>query len=181
MKLFFLSDIHGSAYYTKRVLEIFEKEEADYLIILGDELYHGPRNPLPKDYQPSEVAKLLNDYNEKIIAVRGNCDSEVDQMLLDYPMMSDYSTILYDNKRIFLTHGHIYNKANLPNISKGDVMVYGHIHVPIAEKIEDIFVLNPGSISLPKQDNPNSYAVLKDNLFEVKDLDMNTFKSIELK
>lgn len=181
MKLLFLSDIHGSAYYTKQALEILKKEEADYLIILGDELYHGPRNPLPKDYNPKEVASLLNEYSKKITAVRGNCDSEVDQMLLNYPMMTEYSTIFYNEKRIFVTHGHIYNKANMPNMSSGDVLIYGHTHIPLAEKKDGIFVLNPGSISLPKQDNPNSYGVLKDNLFEVKDLEMNTFKSIELK
>ncbi len=180
MKLLFISDIHGSVYFTKLALEIFEKEEADYLIILGDQLYHGPRNPLPKDYDPSEVAPLLNEYSEKIIAVRGNCDSEVDQMLFDYPMMSDYSTILYNNKRIFITHGHIYNENNLSKLSSGDVMIYGHTHIPLAEKKNDIYMLNPGSITLPKENNPNSYAILENNKFEIKDLDMNTFKYIEL-
>ena len=180
MKLFFLTDIHGSVYYTKVALELFEKEKADYLIILGDELYHGPRNPLTKDYDPKEVAELLNGYSKKITAVRGNCDSEVDQMMLDYPLMSDYNIIFYNEKRIFVTHGHIYNKVNMPNITDGDVMIYGHTHIPLAEKKDGIYILNPGSISLPKQDNPNSYAVLEDNLFEVKDLEMKTFKSIKL-
>lgn len=180
MKLMFLSDIHGSVFYAKQALEIFEKEEADYLIILGDVLYHGPRNPLPKDYDPKEVAPLLNEYREKIIAVRGNCDSEVDQMMLDYPMMSDYSTVLYNKKRIFVTHGHVYNQINMPKLSKGDVLISGHTHIPVAEKNDEIFILNPGSITLPKQNNPNSYAVLEDDLFEIKDLDINTFKTIVL-
>lgn len=180
MKLMFLSDIHGSVFYTKQALEIFEKEEADYLIILGDVLYHGPRNPLPKDYDPKEVAPLLNGYRDKIIAVRGNCDSEVDQMMLDYPIMSDYSTVFYNNKRIFVTHGHIYNQINMPKLSKGDVFISGHTHIPVAEERNGVFMLNPGSITLPKQNNPNSYAVLEDDLFEIKDLDMNTFKTIVL-
>ena len=180
MKLMFLSDIHGSVFYTKQALEIFEKEEADYLIILGDVLYHGPRNPLPKDYDPKEVAPLLNEYRDKIIAVRGNCDSEVDQMMLDYPIMSDYSTVFYNKKRIFVTHGHVYNQIDMPKLSKGDVFISGHTHIPVAEERDGIFMLNPGSITLPKQNNPNSYAVLEDDLFEIKDLDMNTFKTIVL-
>ena len=108
MKLFIISDIHGSLYYLKKVMEIFGKENYDKLVILGDELYHGPRNPLPKDYSPKEVIEILNKYKDKIIAVRGNCDSEVDQMVLSYPIMSDYSMIYLGNKRVFLTHGHIY-------------------------------------------------------------------------
>lgn len=180
MKLMFLSDIHGSVFYAKQALEIFEKEEADYLIVLGDILYHGPRNPLPKDYDPKEVSQLLNEYSEKIIAVRGNCDSEVDQMMLDFPIMSDYSTVFYNEKRIFVTHGHIYNKTNIPKISKGDVFISGHTHIPVAEERDEIFMLNPGSITLPKQNNPNSYAVLERDCFEIKDLDMTTFKTITL-
>ncbi len=180
MKLLFLSDIHGSVFFTKQALEIFEKENADYLIILGDQLYHGPRNPLPKGYDPKEAASLLNEYSDKIIAVRGNCDSEVDQMMLDYPIMSDYSTVFYNDKRIFVTHGHIYNQVNMPKLSSGDVLVHGHTHIPVAEKKDGISILNPGSITLPKQDNPNSYAVLEDDFFEIKDLEMNTFKSIRL-
>ena len=180
MKLMFLSDIHGSVFYAKQALEIFEKEEADYLIVLGDILYHGPRNPLPKDYDPKEVSQLLNEYSEKIIAVRGNCDSEVDQMMLDFPIMSDYSTVFYNEKRIFVTHGHIYNKTNIPKISKGDVFISGHTHIPVAEERDEIFMLNPGSITLPKQNNPNSYAVLERDSFEIKDLDMTTFKTITL-
>lgn len=101
MKLFIISDIHSSLYYLKKVMEIFEKENYDKLVILGDELYHGPRNPLPKDYSPKEVIEILNKYKDKIIAVRGNCDSEVDQMVLSYPIMSDYSMIYLGNKRVF--------------------------------------------------------------------------------
>jgi putative phosphoesterase len=180
MKLFFVSDIHGSAFYTRKALEIFEKENADFIVILGDELYHGARNPLPVEYNTKEVAQLLNEYSDKIIAIRGNCDSEVDAMVLSYPMMSDYSIVLYNERRLFLTHGHIYDEENLPKLSVGDVFIYGHYHIPKAEKKGDIFVVNPGSITFPKENNPNTYAVLEDNTFTIKDLDGEIFKTLEL-
>ncbi|MBV1820076.1 phosphodiesterase [Clostridium cochlearium] len=180
MKLFFISDIHGSSYYLEKVINIYEKEKADYLVILGDELYHGARNPLPKEYNPKKVAEILNTYKNEIIAVRGNCDSEVDQMVLNYPIMSDYSIILYNNKRLFLTHGHIYNKDNLPNISNGDVLIYGHTHVPLAEKINNMFIINPGSITFPKENTPNCYGILEDNTFKIKTLDGEVFKEIDI-
>ncbi|MEG2353187.1 MAG: phosphodiesterase [Clostridium sp.] len=182
MKLFFISDIHGSKYYLQKALQRYHEENADYIIILGDALYHGPRNALPKDYEPKEVCQLLNKYKDKIIAVRGNCDSEVDQMVLNYPMMSDYSIILYNNRRLFLTHGHIFNKDNLPNLSENDLIIHGHTHVPFAEKFENIFLINPGSISIPKENSPHSYGVLEDNLFQIKDLlEGITFKKVNLK
>ncbi|HDK7137603.1 TPA: phosphodiesterase [Clostridium botulinum] len=180
MKLFFMSDIHGSAYYLEKALHIFEEEKADYLIILGDELYHGARNPLPKGYDPKKVTEILNSYKDKIIAVRGNCESEVDQMVLNYPIMSDYSIVLYNGKRLFLTHGHIFNKNNMPNISDGDALIYGHTHIPLAEKINNIFVINPGSITFPKENTPHCYGILSDNLFKIKTLEGNTFKEISL-
>ena len=180
MKILFLSDIHGSLHYLEKGIDIYEKENAQYIVILGDALYHGPRNPLPKEYNPKEVASLLNKYKDKIVAVRGNCDSEVDQMMLEYPIMADYAVLLYNGKRIYVTHGHIYNKDNLPNICEGDILVYGHTHVPLAEKSNGIYVLNPGSITLPKENNPNSYGILENNLFEVKDLEGNTLKSIKI-
>ena len=180
MKLFFMSDIHGSIYYLKKAIEAFERENCDYIIILGDVLYHGPRNPLPKGYDPKAVAELLNNYKNKIIAVRGNCDSEVDQMLISYPMMSDYSSVLYNNRRLFLTHGHVYNKDNLLNINENDVLIHGHTHIPLAEKDAGKIILNPGSISLPKNNFPNSYAVLEDNIFTIKELVGKSFMSIKL-
>lgn len=179
MKLFFISDIHGSIYYLKKAIEAYEEEKADYIVILGDSLYHGPRNPLPKDYNPKEVAILLNEYKDKIISVRGNCDSEVDQMVIEYPTMSDYSIILYEGKRIFLTHGHIYNKNNIPALSEGDILIHGHTHIPTAEKLDNIYLLNPGSITLPKENNPNSYGIIESNIFKVKDFHGNIIKSIE--
>ncbi len=180
MKLFFISDIHGSLYYLKRAIELYKEENANYIVFLGDALYHGPRNPLPKDYNPQGVADLLNEYKDKIIAVRGNCDSEVDQMLIEYPMMAEYSIILYNDRRLFLTHGHIYNEKNLPNLSENDVLVHGHTHIPVAKKHNKIYVLNPGSISLPRENIPNSYAMLQDDLFQIKDLDGNLIKEMEL-
>lgn len=179
MKIFFISDIHGSAYFLKKALEQYKKENADYLVILGDELYHGARNPIPEGYNPREVAEILNQYKDKILAVRGNCDGEVDQMVLTYPVMSTYSIILYNNRRLFLTHGHIYNAENKPNISPGDVLIYGHTHIPVAEEQEGIFVVNPGSITFPKQNTPHCYGVLCDDVFKIKTLDGDVFKEIK--
>jgi len=178
MKLFFISDIHGSLYYTRKALEVFKEENADYIVILGDELYHGARNPLPKEYNPKEVAQLLNEHKDKIIAVRGNCDSEIDEMVLDYPIMSTYSSILYNNRRLFLTHGHIYNEENLPKLSDGDVLIFGHIHIPVAEKKDNIYIINPGSITFPKENNPNSYGILENDIFKIKDFEGSIIKEI---
>lgn len=178
MKIFFMSDIHGSLYFLKKGLEAYEKEKANYIVILGDVLYHGPRNELPKDYNPKEVAELLNKYKDKIIAVRGNCDSEVDQMLIEYPMMSDYSIILHNNRRLFLTHGHIFNEDNLPNLDENDVLFYGHIHIPVAQKSKNLYFINPGSLALPKENYPNSYGVLENDLFQIKDLKGNIINEI---
>jgi len=181
MKLFFISDIHGSIYYLNKVFDKFKEEKADYIIILGDILYHGARNPLPKEYNPKGVIEIINSYADRIIAIRGNCDSEVDQMVLDFPIMSTYSTILYNNKRLFLTHGHIYNENNLPKLMDGDIFIYGHTHIPKAEKTRNIYVINPGSITLPKENSPHSYGVLEDNIFRIKDLDGDVYKEIDIK
>lgn len=179
MKLFFISDIHGSLYYLKKAFEKYDQEKADYLVILGDELYHGARNPLTKDYNPAEVASLLNSKADKTTAVRGNCDSEVDSMVLQYPLMSTYSTIFSEKRRLFLTHGHIYHEGNLPPLSPGDVFFYGHTHIPVAKKQGDIYIINPGSISLPKEGAPNTYGVLEDSTFVIRDFDGAEYKKIE--
>ena len=171
MKLLFVSDIHGSIYYLKKAIEIFNQEEAEQMIILGDLLYHGPRNPLPKEYDPAQVLTLLNEYKDKIIAVRGNCDSEVDQMVLEFPIMAEYSIIFNNNRKIFATHGHKFNKDNMPNIGDNDILIHGHTHIPVAEKVGTRYVLNPGSISLPKENNPNSYGIMTDTDFVIKDFD----------
>ncbi len=180
MKIFFISDIHGSLYYLKKALEAFKQENAGYMVILGDHLYHGARNPLPLEYSPKEVAELLNGFADRIISVRGNCDSEVDEMVLDFPVMASYSNLLYNGRRLFLTHGHIYNEDRLPSLSDGDVLIYGHTHVPKAEKKGSIFVINPGSITLPKENSPNSFGVLEENVFKIKDFDGRVFKQIAL-
>jgi uncharacterized protein len=179
MKIFFMSDIHGSLYYANKAIENFRKENADYIVILGDALYHGARNPLPLEYNPKEVAQLLNGVADRVIAIKGNCDSEVDEMVLDFPL-TVHSTVLYEGRRLFLTHGHLYDEDHLPKLSEGDVLIYGHIHIPKAEKKGNIFILNPGSITLPKENHPNSYAILEGHTFQIKDLDGNVFKEIKL-
>lgn len=178
MTILTISDIHGSHHYLEGVLEVFHRENADLILILGDELYHGPRNPLPEGYNPKLVAETLNKYKDKIIAVRGNCDSEVDQMVLDYPITSDLSTILWEGRRIIATHGHIYNEEKLPPMGSGDILIYGHTHLPVAKKEGDIFILNPGSISLPKGGHPNSYGILRENSFKVISLEGEIVKEI---
>lgn len=180
MKIFFISDVHGSVYYLSKAIEKFKEEEADYIVILGDHLYHGARNPLPKEYNPKQVIKILNSFSDKIIAVRGNCDSEVDEMVLEFPIMATYSNILYNNKRLFLTHGHIYNENNMPNLTEGDVFIYGHTHIPKAEKINNIFIINPGSITLPKENNPHTYGILNNHIFTIKDLEGRVYKKITI-
>lgn len=179
MKILFITDIHGSLYYAKKALEVFQKENADFIALLGDELYHGPRNPLPKEYNPAEVANLLNNYADKIIAVKGNCDSEVDQMVLDFSITAPHFVILYNRRRLFLTHGHIYNEDNLPKLSPGDVLIYGHTHINKVEKKEGILVINLASVALPKEGNPNSYGILEDDIFEIRDISGNVIKEIK--
>jgi len=182
MKLMFASDIHGSAYWGSKVLERFEAEKADYLVLLGDLLYHGPRNPLPKDYNPQTVIKLLNSVRDKIIAVRGNCDSEVDQMVLEFPMMADYNIIPFENRKLMASHGHIYDENTLPtSLGAGDIFIFGHIHIPVLKQLEGVYILNPGSATLPKEDHPNTYAILEGDCFKVKTFDGEVYKELNLK
>ncbi len=170
MNLFFISDIHGSLPALRRALSIYEESRADRLIILGDVMYHGPRNPLPEGYAPAEVAALLNRYKENIIAVRGNCDSEVDQMLIEYPMMEPAARLQLPERNCFLTHGHIHSPENCPPQDDGTLFAFGHIHLPVAERHGRIYVLNPGSISLPKEGNPPSIGLLEGNRIRVVSL-----------
>lgn len=180
MKLMFASDIHGSAYYCRKMLEAYQAEEAERLILLGDILYHGPRNDLPKEYAPKEVIAMLNPMKNDICAVRGNCEAEVDQMVLDFPVMADYALILYGERNLYATHGHIYNENNLPPLKNGDILIHGHTHVLKAEKREDYTLLNPGSVSIPKEGNPPSYAILEDGLFTIKGFDGTIIKELQL-
>lgn len=178
MKTYICSDIHGSPLYLAKMLEKFDRD-GDQLIILGDILYHGPRNPLPEGYEPKEVIRLLNERKDKIIAIRGNCDAEVDQMVLQFPITSDYNVLWLDQVRIFMSHGHIYSLDQMPVLNENDAFLFGHVHLPIAEKKDGIYLLNPGSITLPKQDNPQSYAILEKGVFKIMDFNENCIKSIQ--
>lgn len=183
MKLMFISDIHGSLYWLEQALAKAEEEQPHTLVILGDFLYHGPRNPLPEGYDPQGVAAKLNAYSQSgksLAAVRGNCDAEVDQMLLQFPMMGDYVLILHEGRKIYATHGHGFSIDHLPPLSPQDVFIQGHTHLPVAEVKEGITVLNPGSIALPKENNPNSYGVMENNEFLIKDFSGKIIKQITL-
>lgn len=163
MKLFFASDLHGCVPATEKALAEFEQSGAETLVLLGDVLNHGPRNPIPEGYNPPKVAELLNCYADKIVAVRGNCDSEVDQMLLSFPMMADYAWVLLESgQRLFLTHGHLYNAQKRPILKQGDVIVHGHTHIPVAELDGDQYVFNPGSVTFPRNGFAPSYGLLVD-------------------
>jgi hypothetical protein len=176
MKILIASDIHGSAYYCEKLLQAFEREQADRLLLLGDILYHGPRNALPKDYNPMEVAKQLNAVKNKIFCVKGNCDTEVDQMVLEFPIMADYCLLNVGERLIFATHGHSYNVQSLLPIQPGDILLHGHTHVPAWERFgEGNLYLNPGSISIPKENSANSYMLLNENKVSWKTLEGEEF------
>ena len=180
MKIMITSDIHGSAYYLRQLLERYKIEQPDKLLFLGDILYHGPRNDLPKGYAPKEVIELLNAIKEDILCVRGNCDTDVDQMVLEFPMMADYALLVLNGRIFYATHGHIYNKEVLPPMQPGDVLIHGHIHLPVAEPMGDGYLLNPGSVSLPKGGSPNSYGILDEHVFTIYDFEGNKVKEISL-
>ena len=180
MKLMIASDIHGSAYYCRKMLEAYDREKADKLLLLGDILYHGPRNDLPKEYAPKEVIAMLNARKQELLCVRGNCDTEVDQMVLEFPVMADYCILSIDGKTLYATHGHVYNQNNLPPLCEGDILIHGHTHVLKAEQMEEYILLNPGSVSIPKEGNPPTYAVLENGVFSIMDFEGNIVKSIVL-
>lgn len=172
MKWMIASDLHGSAYYCRKMLEAFEREGADRLFLLGDLLYHGPRNDLPREYAPKEVIPLLNGKKEKLLCVRGNCDAEVDQMVLEFPVLADYAVLPVGRRLIYATHGHIYHVKNLPPLAPGDVLLHGHTHVPAwTEFGQGNFYLNPGSVSIPKENSPHSYMTLEGNTMQWKELE----------
>ena len=161
MKFLIASDIHGSAYYCKKLLEAYKAENADRMILLGDVLYHGPRNDLPRDYAPKEVVALLNPLKNEIYCVRGNCEAEVDQMVLDFPVLADYMLVPAGTHMIYATHGHIYNEKNLPPLKPGDILLHGHTHLPVCEDHGDHYCLNPGSVSIPKAGTWHGYMTLE--------------------
>lgn len=180
MKYMFASDVHGSAYFCRKMLEAYREEGAERLVLLGDLLYHGPRNDLPKEYAPKEVIAMLNDKKDEIYTVRGNCEAEVDQMVLEFPVLADYCVLVIEGKTFFATHGHVYNTDHLPPLKKGDILIHGHTHVLKAENMGDYIWLNPGSVSIPKEGNPPTYAVLEDKTFTIKDFDGNIIKEMRL-
>ncbi len=175
------SDLHGSATYTRQLLEAYRREQANRLILLGDILYHGPRNDLPAGYAPKEVIALLNPLAKEILCVRGNCDAEVDQMVLDFPLMADYALLEVDGQRLFLTHGHLYNADNPPPLNEGDILLHGHTHVPAClHRPEGWWLLNPGSVSIPKEGSPHGYLLLQDGVFAWKTLAGDIWQTAEL-
>ena len=177
MKLMIASDIHGSAYYCRKLLEAYDREQAEKLLLLGDVLYHGPRNDLPKEYAPKEVIAMLNPRKQEILCVRGNCDTEVDQMVLEFPIMAEYCILYLNDRMIFATHGHVFNEQNLPMLKKGDILLHGHTHVPVCRAVEEIMIMNPGSLSIPKENSPHSYMTLENGVFTWKTLeDGNEFQ-----
>ena len=172
MKLMIASDIHGSAYYCEKMLDAFQREQADRLLLLGDFLYHGPRNDLPKDYDPKKVISMLNSVKQSLLCVRGNCDTEVDQMVLEFPILSDYCLLEINGQTIFATHGHIYHPDHLPPLKEGDILLNGHTHIPANQNMGTYTYMNPGSISIPKAGSAHGYMIFE-NDFIWKDLDGN--------
>lgn len=170
MKWFIASDIHGSALYCREMLAAFDKEQADRLLLLGDLLYHGPRNDLPDEYAPKEVISLLNEREESILCVRGNCDAEVDQMVLHFPILADYAVIDLGTRLLYVTHGHVHGENNPPALKRGDILLQGHTHVPRRIEKDGVLMLNPGSVSLPKESTPHSYMILEGDTFYWKTL-----------
>lgn len=172
MKLLICSDIHGDLESMESILSAYEREGAEKLIILGDLLYHGPRNDLPSAYAPKGVIALLNANKDKILTVKGNCDGEVDQMVLDFPILADYAFLVLDGLRVFMTHGHHHNTTTPPALMKGDILLHGHTHVPVIEEFgNENYYINPGSAALPKENNPKTYITYENRCFTLKKLD----------
>lgn len=173
MKYLVVSDIHGSNYYANKIKEIKEKENPDKIILLGDLYYHGPRNPLTKEYGPMEVANILNSFKDIILCTRGNCDADVDEMISEFKF-EDYIRLEIDGKKFFFTHGHVYNMDNIPDNT--DVLVYGHFHTGFIEEKSGVLCVNPGSIALPKNNTKNSYLIIESNEIILKDIEGNIIK-----
>ena len=172
MKLLIASDLHGSAYWCGRLMEEIKKEQPDRILLLGDLLYHGPRNDLPRDYAPKQVIPMLSSLKDKILTVRGNCEAEVDQMVLPFPCMADFSELYVDGKLLHLSHGHHQNPENLPPLPEGSVFLYGHTHVKFDRVVSGIRCLNPGSLSIPK-DGSHSYLIYENGDFQFRLLEEN--------
>ena len=171
MKLLIASDLHGSASWCRRLMEAIAREQPDRILLLGDLLYHGPRNGLPEDYDPKAVIAMLSELRPVPLCVRGNCEAEVDQMVLPFPVLADYCLAEYDGVSIFATHGHVWNETHLPPLREGDILLNGHTHIPANVKHENYTYMNPGSVTLPKEGSPHSYMLLVDGKPVWKDLD----------
>ena len=180
MKWLIASDIHGSAYWCRRLLEKYAQEKADRLILLGDVLYHGPRNDLPDEYAPKKVIEMLNGMSDGILCVRGNCDTEVDQMVLKFPVLADYALLDLGERMIYMTHGHVYNENNLPPLREGDILLHGHTHVSKCVDHGNYVYMNPGSVSIPKENTPHGYMTLENGKFLWKSLDGEKIKEYTL-
>ena len=176
MKLFIASDLHGSAEYCRQMIDAFVNEKADKLVLLGDILYHGPRNELPEVYSPKAVLAMLDTVKESVICVGGNCDAEIDKALLPFPVLSDLGVIFVDDINIYFAHGH----KDAPNLLKGDVYLTGHTHVQLNTHENGYYHLNPGSISLPKEDSKHGYIVYENRKFTFKDLSGEAFDEVEI-
>ncbi|MDD6024621.1 MAG: phosphodiesterase [Oscillospiraceae bacterium] len=161
MKLMIASDLHGSAYYTRLLLEAMEREQPDKLLLLGDLLYHGPRNDLPREYAPKQVISMLNAVKEKLLCVRGNCEAEVDQMVLDFPVLAEYGVLFVDGVTVYAIHGH---KNMDLSFGKGNLVLSGHTHIPVAREEQGIYYGNPGSVSIPKAGSTHGYMILEDSV-----------------
>ena len=180
MKYFVASDIHGSATFCQRMLDAYRREGADRLVLLGDILYHGPRNDLPEGYAPKQVISMLNDVKNELLCVRGNCDTEVDQMVLDFPILADYALIPLGKRTLFVTHGHRYNTDSPPPMKQGDILLHGHTHVPACTEFGSCLYVNPGSVSIPKEDSWRGYMIIEENRLVWKDLESKVKKAYEL-
>ena len=181
MKLMIASDIHGSAFWCEKMLGAFEHEKVERLILLGDLLYHGPRNDLPRDYAPKKVIEMLNAHKDELLCVRGNCEAEVDQMVLNFPVLAEYALISAEGAEIFATHGHKWGEENLPPLKKGDILLCGHTHIPACNVHEDYVYMNPGSVSIPKNNSANGYMTLENGCFLWKDFEGEAFNKFEMK
>ena len=178
MKYMIASDIHGSSFYCEQLMKRWVEEAPDKLILLGDLLYHGPRNALPDLYDTEKVLSMLNGIADKILCVRGNCDSEVDQVVLNFPLMADYAVVSAGGKDIFVTHGHVFNESHLPPLNFGDILLHGHTHVSACVKHERYTYMNPGSVSIPKGGTTHSYMTLEDGVFLWKTLDGTEYRRV---
>lgn len=170
MKIMIASDIHGSAKWCRMLMERFQQEEPRRLLLLGDLLYHGPRNDLPEEYAPKKVAQMLNEVKEKLICIQGNCDSQVDQMLLDFPIEAASVSLLLDDVYVYASHGHLENPENPPALAEGDVLLNGHTHVAKYQEYDGFIYVNPGSVSIPKEGTPRGYVIYEDETFYWKTL-----------